>query len=304
MTQQPWRVRVAPRRPDALLEPIAASGAVLADQGEPADLLVWTATPQTGIDEELTPTVRWVQLQAAGVETWVRSDRVRDGRTWLSASGVYAEHVAERAVASLLAGCHGLVRYARGAAQPIPYRPLHSRKVAVIGGGGIGQAVGRRLTALGAKVLVVDRTPKALDFPAVFVSAAEAGSVWGRVDDIVLCVPATPETAHLVDEVVLRALPQDGCVVNVGRGEALDTDALARVLHDGHLAAAVLDVVDPEPLPAEHPLWQEPAALITAHSANPTTLRWPALAARVVENLNRIARGDEPVGVIDVDRGY
>ncbi|WP_169323319.1 NAD(P)-dependent oxidoreductase [Cellulomonas fimi] len=218
----------------------------------------------------------------------------------MSAAGVYADHVAEHAVAGLLAAVHRLIQHAhQDRWSPIGYRPLTQRTVAVVGGGGIGTAAMHRLVTLGATVLAVTRTGQPVEAAHETVATAHAREVWRRVDDIVLAVPATPATRHFVDEAALRALPTDGCVVNVGRGEAIDTAALLRVLDDGHLGGAVLDVTDPEPLPVDHPLWTHHRVIVSSHSANPTSLRWPALARRVAENLTRIAAGAQPTGVIE-----
>ena len=96
----------------------------------------------------------------------------------------------------------------------------------------------------------------------------------------------------------------DAVLINVGRGALVDTDALVAALTAGHLAGALLDVTDPEPLPDGHPLWELPNVLITPHVANtPATLQ-PALTALVTENVRRFAAGDDLLAPIDLDRGY
>lgn len=305
MSRHPLRVRIAPLQPQELLSAASSLGARVVGPGAGADILVWTSSRPAGIDEALEPSVRWVQLPAAGVERWIESGLTRDGRVWMSAAGAYSEHVAEHAVAGLLAAVHGLSRHARHSQwSPVAYRPLTERRVAVVGAGGIGKAVIQRLTCLGGTVVAVTRTESPVEHAQETVAAADASSVWGRIDDIVLTVPATAATRHLVDEAALRALPADGCLVNVGRGETLDTEALVRVLNDGHLGGVVLDVTDPEPLPAGHPLWDQPDVIVSSHSANPASLRWPALARHVATNLQRIAAGDRPLAVIGADKGY
>lgn len=298
-------VRIAPRQPEKLVRAIAASGVAVRQKAGESEVLVWTNSSPDGIDAELTDTVRWVQLPAAGVERWLEAGVIDDKRVWSSAAGVYAEHVAERAVAGLLAASHGLLRYARqGTWVRHAYRPLFDRTVAVLGTGGIGRAVCRRLAALGSTVVAVNRAGESVPSAARAVALYDVGHLWKEVDDVVLCLPATSETAGLVGEEALRALPADGSIINVGRGECLDTAALVRVLADGQLSGAVLDVVDPEPLPDDHPLWSEERALITSHSSNPESLRWPALARRVAENIALISAGSQPHAVIDPSRGY
>lgn len=301
----PLSVRIAPRQPEELVRIIEACGIEVSQDPRDSEVLVWTASSPEGIDSELSETVRWVQLPAAGIERWIDGGVIDDQRVWSSAAGVYAEHVAERAVAGLLATSHGFLRYARQHAWARhDYRPMTDRTVAVIGTGGIGRAVCCKVAALGSTVIAVNRTGDGVPGATRTVALREVAQLWAEVDDVVLCLPATAETSGLVDEKVLRALPADGSIVNVGRGECMDTGALVRVLAGGHLNGAVLDVVDPEPLPEEHPLWRESRALVTCHSANPESLRWPALARRVLENLRRISEGSQPHAVIDPSRGY
>ncbi len=99
-------------------------------------------------------------------------------------------------------------------------------------------------------------------------------------------------------------MPSHAWIVNIARGPLIDTDALVAALAAGRIGGAGLDVTDPEPLPDGHPLWTEPRALITPHSANPARLLIPQLARRVGENVRRYAAGEELVGLIDVARGY
>lgn len=96
-----------------------------------------------------------------------------------------------------------------------------------------------------------------------------------------ICLPGTEQTKHLFDEAKLRSMKQGALLVNVGRGNIVDTDALCRVLESGHLSGACLDVVEPEPLPAKHPLWHAPGAMITPHVAGGyhLRLRWRASLA-------------------------
>jgi D-3-phosphoglycerate dehydrogenase len=134
--------------------------------------------------------------------------------------------------------------------------------------------------------------------------AARLGEVWPRADVVVVAAPATGATQHLLGEEELRALPSGAWIVNVARGSLIDTDALVRVLRDGAIAGAALDVTDPEPLPDGHPLWSEPRALITPHTANPPQALVRRLAQRVEENVRRFGAGEELLGVIDLDRDY
>ena len=121
---------------------------------------------------------------------------------------------------------------------------------------------------------------------------------------MVVGAPNTPDTKALIGARELELMPSHAWIVNIARGPLIDTDALVAALAAGAIGGAGLDVTDPEPLPDGHPLWTEPRALITPHSANPASLLIPHLAERVGENVRRYAAGEELIGLIDVPRGY
>jgi phosphoglycerate dehydrogenase-like enzyme len=133
---------------------------------------------------------------------------------------------------------------------------------------------------------------------------SELDRVWPVTDHVVVAAPATPQTRHLIGAAQLAALRPTSWVVNVARGELIDTDALVRALGDGTIGGAALDVTDPEPLPPGHPLWTEPRAIITPHSANPRPLLNKAFVERVGENVARRIDGRELLGRVDVAAGY
>src|SRR5690606_27882761 len=115
---------------------------------------------------------------------------------------------------------------------------------------------------------------------------------------------ATPQTHHLIGARELALMRPHTWLVNIARGSLVDTDALVEALEKGTIGGAALDVTDPEPLPDDHPLWTQPRALITPHSANPQRLMMQRLAERVAENVNRYLHGEELLGLIDLERGY
>ena len=121
---------------------------------------------------------------------------------------------------------------------------------------------------------------------------------------MVIAAPATDGTRHLVGARELAAMREDAWLVNVARGSLVDTDALVEALRSGSIAGAALDVTDPEPLPDGHPLWELPNALITPHVATPPEAERRHFAARVEENVRRLAAGEELEGLIDPEGGY
>ena len=149
---------------------------------------------------------------------------------------------------------------------------LHGATLAVIGFGRIGQAVARRAKAFGMDVLPVTRDTPLAD-------ALE------RADIVSLHAPLTDETRHLIDAAALRRMKPTAILVNTGRGALVDTDALCAALHAGEIGAAALDVTDPEPLPADHPLLAAPNALVVPHIGSATHTARERMAEMAVDNV-------------------
>ncbi|MEU7914634.1 D-isomer specific 2-hydroxyacid dehydrogenase family protein [Microbispora bryophytorum] len=298
-------VCVAPEDPPLIVESVRAAGGEVIGDPRRAEALVWTDSRPEGVRDYLTPSVRWVQLPSAGIERWTREGLVDSTRVWCSAAGAYAPQVAEHALALLLAGVHRLPAAARSRTwrrdQP---GTLRASTVAVVGAGGIGRAVIPALRALGADVLAVNRSGEPVEGAVATVPFEDLAAVWPRADHVILAAPATPETYRMVGRDELRALGPQAWLVNVARGELVDTDALLAALRAGEIGGAALDVTDPEPLPDGHGLWAEPNVLITSHSANPQARLTESLAERVRENVARYLRGEPLLGRIDPARGY
>ncbi|WP_051266578.1 D-isomer specific 2-hydroxyacid dehydrogenase family protein [Nakamurella lactea] len=253
--------------------------------------------------------VRWVQLPAAGIETYLADGRLDDRRVWTSAAGAYSETVAEHAVGLLLAGVRGLVvaaglRTWRGKAVADTVSGLADTTIAVVGAGGIGRRVVEMLAPYRATVIAVNRSGRDVPGADRTVAAADLDELWDQVDHVVIAAPQTSHTVRLIDAAVLARLRPRTWIVNVARGGLIDTDALVDALAGGRIAGAALDVTDPEPLPDGHPLWTTPGVLITPHAANPRAGLEAALADRVRDNATRFASGRDLIGRIDLTAGY
>ena len=297
------RVHVDPDAAPLIAEAVQQGGGRLVGAGE-AEAIVWTGSPD-GLAAVLRDGVRWVQLPSAGVESWLAAGVIDGERQWTSATGAYAHQVAEHALALILALARRIPECARADEWGERYgRTLRGATVAVVGAGGIGQALIEMLAPLRVEVVAITRSGR--DVPGAMRSlpAERLGDVWAEADVVVVAAPATDDTRHLLGEAELAALPDDALVINIARGSLIDTDALASALAAGRLGGAGLDVTDPEPLPAGHPLWSEPRALITPHSANPPSALMRGLADRVAENVARYAAGEDLIGRIDPERGY
>ncbi|MGO4614019.1 D-isomer specific 2-hydroxyacid dehydrogenase family protein [Nocardia sp. 2YAB30] len=303
----PPRIHLGPHRDLSLARGIEQGGGILVPLAD-ADAVVWAQGPDT-FPDNLPDAVRWVQLPAAGVEPWISAGIIDDNRRWTSAAGAYARNVAEHGILLLLAGVRALTEQVRATSwRKAEFDPrvgtLHGSTVAIIGCGGIGRAMIPLLTAFGASVLAVTRSGVPVPGAAETVDATRTAEIWPRADHFVIAAPATSETAHLVDADALARMKSTAWIVNVARGSLVDTDALVRALGDGSIGGAALDVTDPEPLPAGHPLWTLPNAVITPHVANPAAGLTAVLADHVTANVERFAAGEPLLATIDIVRGY
>jgi phosphoglycerate dehydrogenase-like enzyme len=289
------------------------SGAIVAGGGELADpaaaeALVWAVPDDAQLLGELLdrhPNLRWVQLPWAGVEPCVEVIRAHPERTWTCGKGVYAEPVAEHALALLLAGLRGLPAYARASAWSAPQgRNLLGARVVVAGGGGITESLLRLLGGFGCETTVVRRSPAPMDGAAQVVGLERLDAALDGADAVVLALALTPETTGLLDRRRLDLLADHAWVVNVARGRHVVTDDLVAALEAGTLGGAALDVTDPEPLPDGHPLWSMPNVLITPHVANTPEMAVPLLSGRITENVRRWQAGEALLGPVDPALGY
>ena len=291
-------------RPDLVDAVRRGGGEVVAV--DDADALVWTdvADPD-GLRAVLDahPDLDWVQLPWAGVEPYVR---VLDAdRRWTCGKGVYAEPVAEHALALTLGLLRGIGHYARQDRWSDPVgRNLLGAHVCILGGGEITASLVRLLLPFGCRLTVVRRHADPLPGVAEVLPSDRLTSILPSVDVVILALALTPETEGILGREAIAALPDHAVVVNVARGRHIDTEALVDALRDGRLGGAGLDVTDPEPLPDDHPLWSLPNVVITPHVGNTPEMGAALLATRITENVARYGRGDPLLGPIDVELGY
>jgi phosphoglycerate dehydrogenase-like enzyme len=251
------------------------------------------------------PAIRWVQLPWAGVEPYVEVIRGHRDRTWTCGKGVYADPVAELALALVLAGLRGLDRYARaGTWTGQRGSNLVGAEVTILGGGGIAEALLSLLGPFRCEVTVVRRTPRPLDGAARVVSHGQLDEALTGALVVVLALPLLPETVGLIDRRRLGLLAPGACLVNVARGPHVVTDDLVAALEDGTLGSAGLDVTDPEPLPDGHPLWHLPNVIVTPHTGNTPEMAVPLLGARITDNVRRWLAGEPLIGPVDPVAGY
>lgn len=245
------------------------------------------------------PALRLVQAPSAGVDHLL--PHVAPEVALSRATGVHDPATAELAVALILVAQRDFPRWfaqqQRGEWDQFNGGPsLADRRVLIIGYGSIGQALHRRLEGFECEVVPVATSARSGPLGPVH-GIDELDDLLPGADVVVLLTPLTPSTEGLVDAAFLAALPDGALLVNVARGKVVDTDALLAETSSGRLRAA-LDVTDPEPLPADHPLWSTPGVVVTPHVAGGTTAMRPRLFAIIKEQLERYVAGQEPVHLV------
>jgi len=273
---------------------------------EDATAVVWTQSDDPdGLAALLdaNPQIDWVQLPWAGIEPYVRL--LGSDRTWTCAKGVYADPVAEHALALLLAGFRHLHAYARADTWTDQVgRNLIGARITIFGGGGIAESLIAMLAPFRCSITVVRNTPAPMDGVDRVLGPDDRIEALRGADAVVLALPLLPSTAGLIGSEALAAMEDHAWLVNVARGAHVQTEALVAALEAGTIGGAGLDVTDPEPLPDGHPLWSLPNAIVTPHTGNTKAMARPLLSERITENVRRYSAGEPFIGLVDVDAGY
>jgi phosphoglycerate dehydrogenase-like enzyme len=264
---------------------------------EAAGALVWVpGRPELPGDAFLDslPALRLVQLTSAGAEAF--AGRLPDRLVLCNARGAHTPATAEWAVAAALAAQRGLPYFVReqdaGRWSPRPHGSLHGARVLVLGAGDIGRTIGRMLGGFDVELTYVARRSR----DGVH-GVDELPALLPHADVVVVVVPVTAETTGLVDAGFLAAMADGALLVNAARGVVVDTGALLAELTSGRLRAA-LDVTDPEPLPAGHPLWSAPGLLLTPHVGGAVPQGGDRAARAVTDQLARVLAGEPLQNVV------
>jgi phosphoglycerate dehydrogenase-like enzyme len=243
------------------------------------------------------PRLELVQLLSAGAEQFV--GQIPDGVLLSTCRGAHGGSTAEWAIGALLAIYRDFPAFeAARLERRWDYHAtetLQDKRVLVVGAGDLGEQFRRRLEPFDASATLVGRTARdgvhGMD---------ELPELLGRHDAVLVVVPLTDETTRMVDAEFLAAMPDGAILVNGARGPVVDTDALLAELTSGRLRAA-LDVTDPEPLPAEHPLWTAPGLFLTPHVAGSCTGTKRRSYAVAAAELARFAAGEQPANLVKGD---
>lgn len=259
------------------------------------------------------PRLRWVQVMAAGGGAQVKAAGLTRGEldrvTFTTSAGVHGSTLAEFAVFGVLAGAKELPRLQQAQREHAwddrwTMRHLDEMTVLVIGLGGIGKAVATRFAAFGATVWGTSRSGHPVEGVDRLIALDELTEAVAHVDAIVVTLPGTEQTEHLVGEELLRAVKPGVIVTNVGRGTVIDEKALLSALDDGRVAFAALDVFEVEPLPDASALWDHPRVLVSPHTAALSTQEDARIVRLFLDNLRRFLDGEPLRNVVDTVEFY
>jgi phosphoglycerate dehydrogenase-like enzyme len=284
---------------------VIAGGGHIVEPAE-ASAIVWTAARNaSGLREVLDANahLEWVQVPFAGIENFVPI--LDDNRIWTCGKGVYAEPVAEHALALALAGMRHISGYSRATQWTGPAgRNLLGASVTIVGGGGITESLIRLLLPFNCDITVVRRTVEHIDGADTVVGQENLVDALAGADIVFLALSLTRETIGLIGKSELEVMEPHAWIINVARGGHIVTDDLVWALQNNIIGGAALDVTDPEPLPENHPLWTLPNCIITPHVGNTPEMAVPLLSARITENVKRFINDEALIGLVDVRHGY
>jgi phosphoglycerate dehydrogenase-like enzyme len=258
----------------------------------------YTSSPADLALMDHMPALRVVQTLTAGVDNVV--GLLPPGVALCNAAGVHDASTAELAVGLTIASLRRIDEFARamptGMWSYARHESLADRRVVVVGFGSIGRAIARRLDGFECEVIAVARRARVVDGRSVHATS-ELPELLPGADVVILIVPLSPATTRLVDADFLGRMKQGALLVNVARGQVVDTDALLAACASGRVRAA-LDVTDPEPLPPDHPLWRTPGVLISPHVGGNTSAFLPRARRLVEAQLERHRSGQPLVNVV------
>ncbi len=281
------------------------------DDVSPAD---WADTQILvgGVNKTLAenmPNLRFVQLFSAGA----------NGFSWLperivlaNAYGAYGDSIAEHLLTTTLMAMKRMPEYFE-MQQEQGWRLLddlvrfEGSRILSVGMGAIGSSYLRKSHALGAICYGVRRTVHDCpDFVEELVDPSGIDRLLPEMDVVALSLPGTDEVNGMFDERRLRLMKKDAIILNVGRGNSIVTDDLIRVMNEGHLRAACLDVMNPEPLPKDHPLWTTPRVYLTPHISGGfrAGINYPRVIDTAIRNLTLVLNGEPPIHIVDRTLGY
>jgi phosphoglycerate dehydrogenase-like enzyme len=252
------------------------------------------------------PRLQWVQLDAAGADhiaPYAGSDVIVT-----RASGIHGEIMAQYVIATLVHRLWDFPRLLRQQSEHVWEKyevpTLVGRTMGVVGVGQVGSTIGARARDLGMRLLGVRRSGEPVEGFEEIVPTDRMKEVLRRSDVVVVCLPLTPETRHVIGVEEQQAMRPDTIFVNVSRGGVVDDAALLEHLKQGGLGAAILDVFEEEPLPATSGFWDLPEVLVTPHISSEVAGWELSVVSRFLDNFIRWREGRALRDVVDPELGY
>lgn len=274
-------------------------------------ILMWTGTREMlreafGRYKHL----RWIHSRFAGVDSMLFPELINSDVSLTNARGVYSARLGEFSLAAILYFAKDIPRLRRNQAAHAWARfemeRIAGQTVGIFGYGDIGRAVAERVHAMGMRVLALKRHAPEHPDPLIerYYSTADIHEMLAVCDYAVIAAPLTPETQHMIGDSEFAVMKPSAVLINVGRGPVVDTDALVRALNSGRVKGAGLDVVDPEPLPAGHPLYKMENVLLSPHCAD-VVAGWKEDSMRFfLEQYTKFEKGEPLLNVVDKRLGY
>jgi phosphoglycerate dehydrogenase-like enzyme len=264
----------------------------------------------------LAKKLKWIHATTAGVGQLAYPEVVNSGITVTNASGVFSVPMAEHTIGLILALARNFPDTVRQqdekiwSQQLLWDKPQHLTEVngttlVIVGYGSIGREIAKRGRALEMRVIGVTRSGRGdVTNEERIVAMERLDEVLADADYVVLSIPETPQTRHLMNAERFARMKRGVRIINLGRGSAIDDAALVRALANGQVGGAALDVADVEPLPAESPLWTAPNLLITPHTSAISSRLWLRETELLVQLVERWFDGRELFNVVDLTKGY
>jgi glyoxylate/hydroxypyruvate reductase A len=293
---------LAPRFPDLELIPATNEATARAALGVADVLLAHISFP--GQLLSLAPRLRWIQVMGAGADAVV--PHVPPGVRLSRFTGSLGPRMAEYAIGYVLAIAQRMPEVVRNQAAhrwlPLELECAQGRTLGVAGLGSVGAAIARLGARIGMRVCGCSRRSPNLPEIDEWFPANAFDAFLGAADFVVLALPATPATRHIVNRDTLRHMRPGAWLLNLSRGTLIDEPALIEGLRRGQPAGAVLDVFETEPLPTDHPLWEMPNVIVTAHHSGAVIPE--EVADLFQQNLDLFRRVEPLINEVDVNRGY
>jgi phosphoglycerate dehydrogenase-like enzyme len=288
-------------------DPAAYAGAVK----DPVVILNWSG-PRKVLREVflMCQDVRWVHSRSAGLDSTLFPELVASPVPLTNGSGVFSQSLGEFALAAILYFAKDFRRMLRnqiaGLWEQFDVEEIDGQTVGIVGYGDIGRAVAKRVRPMGMKVLATKRHPPQAADPLIdqFYKPEALSEMLAACDYVVVCLPLTTETHHMISDAQFAAMKPTAVIINVGRGPVIDQAAMVRALTAKRIKGAGLDVFEHEPLPAGDAMYRLENVLLSPHCADHTA-EWLNQAMRFfLEQYRRFANGEPLENVVDKNLGY